>query len=280
MGQLNTNEYTDDDYEKDKSVVLALETLNMEYKNLLNSYKQAVATYVSYLKEQKKDPDYWVTQGQSYWGTDSIKVTNSPTLQECSASCSSTSGCSGATFNKDDYERPMCWLRSGEGNLVPSAENDYAIIPKGEKLLKIIEYINLELTSVNEKIQQIINSSNDIYNNQVEERQMKSLELSEQYEILMSDRDKIMRIIDEYKTLDETQNNQNIMTTQNYYWYILLLFCLIIFVYILYRISLPQNSETNININNYKLNINPFYVIFGIIIIIIIIYFYNKYFSV
>jgi len=298
MNPLNTDNYDNNDnnynndkdkYKHENSSVLDLEMLNMKYKVLLFSYKQAVDNYVNYLREQTLSQDNnkinknfsWI-KGVSYWGTNSIEVNNSPTLQECSASCAKTSGCAGATFNKDDYEQPMCWLRSGEGNVVASVENDYAIIPKGERLLKIIEYINLELTNINEKIQEIIKTGKDIYNYQIQERKSKSLELLEQYKLLMSERDKITDIKDAYKTLHEKENNQNIMITQNYYSYILLFFLSIVFIFILYKSSLQENNQPKININrtNNANSINPFYIIFAVIIIIIIIHFYNKYFNI
>ena len=91
----------------------------------------------------------------TYWGTGPIAQNNSATLQECSASCAMTDGCTGATFNATDSAKPMCWLRSGDTDITGGKDSDYAIVPKGKQMLMIVQKINLRLSEINQQIQKI-----------------------------------------------------------------------------------------------------------------------------
>jgi hypothetical protein len=152
------------------SIAINLETLNLEYKNLLIRYQQAVLNYVNYLQQQSKSPcdssnnsadqNCWeMIQGQAFWGTSGITQTNATSTSECAASCSKTSGCSGATYNP---VQNTCILRRGEGSPVVS-QDTYAIIPKGQRLAQIIDRINERLTNVNSQILNIIESFFQIF---------------------------------------------------------------------------------------------------------------------
>lgn len=226
---------------KKKSPVLDLESLNAQYRNYLIEYQQAVANYMNYLKEEASINDInkkWsYDRGVAYWGTTSIGQDASSSLQECQASCSTTSGCTGATFNLD---KKICLLRGGEGDVVAGLKNDYAILPKGNKILSIIQKINQKLVDTNQQIQKKTNNSPPLNNPQ---SKLKTAELINQFIQLSQEREKITKILKDYKTLDQEQNQGNIMINQNYYSFLLLLGLAVIILYILYKIGLSSYTQ-------------------------------------
>ena len=277
----------EDKYKGSKSVVLDLESLNAEYRNKLIEYRQAVANYVNYLKQDVKpdtsvDRSPWCKQivaagwctsklGQeqnvsyycpkscnelkkkemvtiknaTYWGTGPIAQNNSATLQECSASCAMTDGCTGATFNATDSAKPMCWLRSGDTDITGGKDSDYAIVPKGKQMLMIVQKINLRLSEINQQIQKITKNGQETYDSQTPERKTNMAELARQYIQLNEEREKIDNTINDYQTLDQQQIQGDLTANKNYYSFVLLLLLAIITIFVLYKVGFSFNSETN-----------------------------------
>lgn len=223
-------------------------------------------------------------KGQAFWGTSSVSENVSNTLQHCSASCSNTPNCTGATFNSD---QKYCWLRGGEGSAIPSKVNDYAIVPKSRQLLKIVESLNNEIIVVNRKMQKKIDELYGVYSTQVGNRLNQNYSLINQYDSLNADRDKINSIISEYQTLEGTQNEMEIYITKNYYLFFIFFIIVLIAGIILAMSSLDQNTSNAVafSIINHVVapaktvvnNVNPFYVMFGIILLVVISYLYNQY---
>jgi len=225
---------------KEKSVVLSLEYLNKLYQNLLTEYQQAVADYISYLQQNdnqqlsKINDSFTYIKGQSFWGTNSIKSFASNSLQQCSATCSTTAGCSGATFNPD---KNMCWLRKGDGQTIPALSNDYAIVHEGKHLLMKVYFLNKQLSDINKKIQYQLNNSTTLYNDEVYKRKEYTKQLVQNFSQLLSEREKIKEVVNDYEKLNKKENEGSIMINQNYYSFILLLFLVIIVIIILFLLT-------------------------------------------
>ena len=261
--------------------VLNLEILNTKYNNLLIQYKQSVADYINYLnKNSTTKPSSLVhIKGQAFWGAGTAgnqsAYTKIPNANMCAALCLKTSKCTGATFNPSSGGQSMCWLRSGDGNPVPSKPSDIAIVPHDKQLLLNIKSINTELTKTNNKIMNIINNSKSLYNNQSKERSRKSSQLLDNYNKLNTERVKIDNMINEYQDLDQLQNEGNLKASANYYSF-LLLFILTIFISsILYKISSSQGSTVTSAPYDGDLGINIYYILFIIILLAIFIYYYS-----
>jgi hypothetical protein len=231
---------------KTNAITMNLENLTMQYNNLLTSYKQALANYVSYINEAgtkkgKTAKQYINVPGQAYWGTGQASsqsvYTNLNTTNECQALCSTTDGCTGATFNSSQYGQPLCWLRSGESDAISGFDTDTAIIPKGLQLLNIMEQLNSQLTIVNNEIYNNINSAEPIYNSESALRKEKSQILMDNYKKLMMEREKIDEMVNEYQTLDQEQGRQEILINQNYYSFFILLALVLMIIFILYKLS-------------------------------------------
>ena len=250
-------------------------------------------SYSGVVFNTSKNPNYKINapiltsiKGQAFWGTSAVGESVSKSLQECSALCSNTNGCSGATFNPD---KQYCWLRGGEGTAMPGLTNDYAIVPKSKQLLKIVESLNNDINSVNRKMQSKIDEVYGIYNKQLESRFDKNYSIVDQYGILNKERDKINDMIKEYQTLETTENEMGLYITKNYFLFFIFFAIVFIAIIILAMSSLDENTSNTVafaivdpTVKTAKIivdNVNPFYVMFGIILLVIIPYLYNEYFT-
>jgi hypothetical protein len=240
-------------YKESKSNVLDLESLTKQYNNLLISYKQAVTDYITYLKQEvnptnsNNQSDMVTINGSTYWGTSSVGENNSTTVQECQASCSKTSGCTGATFNNSNKtQNTTCWLRGGDGNLSIGTTNDTAIVESGKQLLSMIQNTNSKLKTTNKKIQDKIALMKPIYNEQLTDSKQKTQELIKQFNMLTKDRNKVKKMLEEYETLDQQQEVGNITINRNYYSFLLLIGIVIIVIISLIALShSPSQTKTN-----------------------------------
>ena len=170
-------------------------------------------------------PDYNINQeplmeikGASYWETAAISQKSAATLQECKASCAKTSGCSGATYNSSNN---TCMLRKGNSNVISSRPSEYAIVPKGKNLLKIVENIDRQLTNVNSQLQSKIDQGEPVYNKNKVNSNKKNIELQKQYKELINERRSITDMLNEYQTLDQAYSEGNLSVNQNYYSFLL-----------------------------------------------------------
>jgi|LauGreDrversion4_1035100.scaffolds.fasta_scaffold01498_6 hypothetical protein len=229
-------------------------------------------------------------QGQAFWGTGPIgsqnPYTNITNVNDCQALCSSTANCTGATFNPNSNGQPMCWLRTGDGEPMPSSPNDYAIVSKAVQLLSVIDQINTQLISVNDVILKNITNGQPIYNAEAYSRKNKTQELIQNYENLQKERAKIREQINRYESLDEAELQGNININQNYYSFLLLMLLVAIIIYIIFKFSsfFPAQSnifsspqlgggffDTNTDTNKYM-----YYLIFTMIVLTLLVIFYQQ----
>ena len=219
--------------------------------------------------------NYVNIQGMAYIGKGNAGQSLANTIQECEAACSANSKCTGATFVAG-----KCNLRTGDSPIIPSSNNSYAIISKGKQLLMNMEDLNKQLLEVNEEITNKINSGQPIYNNLQTKNLDKSKELIQNYKELEIERNNIQLLLDEYNTLDTTENENQIKITQNYYSYLLLFILTLAIIFVLIKIS-TQSISSNVSSIQHggELNINAYYILFVIIVIIIIVNFSFKNFS-
>jgi hypothetical protein len=214
-------------------------------------------------------------KGNAFTGTGSAGQSNATTLQDCEASCSSNSNCTGATFISN-----KCQLRSGDGFIVPSSNDSYAIVPKGKQLLLNMENINQQLISTNKQITNKISVGEPIYYNIKGKVDEKSDELKNSYQDLLTERDNIKKLLDEYETLNRTDGENQISISKNYYSYILLLILAIAVILLLIKISNPSLDLMPINVEiQGELGIKAYYILLAIIIVICVVkILFNNYF--
>jgi membrane-associated HD superfamily phosphohydrolase len=262
------------DNNSSKTNVLHLESLTKKYDTLLIQLNQAQLDYADYLNNQTlTGNNYTNINGSVFWGSGSISNSNTQvidTLDKCSALCSSTTNCTGATFNIKDFNTPQCWLRSGDGNVITSGPNNYAIIPKSKQLLTNIKMLNSQLSKINNEILDIIKNDYPSFDDDQTNLLDKFNKLNQNYNKLELERKIILDKINQINTLDDEHNYSSLLVNKSYYTYIvfLILFCICIFI--LVKISM-NTDYSHINLFNLLLTI-----ILITLIIIFIIYFYKR----
>ena len=267
------------------SITMDLESLRQKYSNLLIKYERAVADYVNYLNSQSQTPTKYNTstaninmkqlvsiQGQAFNGTGSAGQSSATTLQDCMASCSKSDKCTGATFVSNN-----CQLRTGDSTLVPSSQKSYAIIPKEKQLLLNMEDINQQLLNVNKELVSKIKVSEPAYDKINNDSISKNQELIKNYESLLEERRNIEKMLDEYETLDNAENENQIKINKNYYLYNLLLIIAIAIIFALYKMFSANSSSSPVVQYGGDLGANAYCMVFGLIIFIIILNFSIKY---
>lgn len=254
------------------SVTMDLENLRQQYSNLLIQYQSAVSDYINYINTLSTNSKQELVpiQGQAFNGTGSAGQSSATTLQDCMASCSNSSTCTGATFISN-----KCEIRIGDSPVIPSSQNSYAIIPKSKQLLLNMENINQQLLNVNKKLSEKIKVSEPLYYEENNQNILKNQELVKNYEKLIEERGKIESILKEYETLDNTENQNQIKITKNYYTYVLLFILAIVLVFLSSKVF-PKNTPQQIQYGG-KLGTNAYYIIFGLIIFVVILKFIIKY---
>jgi len=221
--------------------------------------------------------------GKVFWGSGSAGtpgVSTGGTVEQCQALCASTTNCTGATYNPTAYAQPMCWLRTGEGQVVPALDSDVAIIPEAQKYMLRIESINKKLISTNQQIQNIINQSQPVYNSMQTEGQEKNKELIQNYMQLVVERERIAEVLKSYEDLDKTEQQGEMKVTQKQYSYILLVIVAVGVMVLLYKFSGVLTSESgssqSYNQTGGELPQSTYYVLLIIIIFIILFNYYSN----
>ena len=285
---IKNNKNIKNNLEEAKTSIMSLEKLKIEYSLQLNAYQQAIANYVNYLQQNantdNSTPSLVTIPGKVFWGsgqTGNPSVSVGGTVEQCQALCSSTTNCSGATYNPTSRGQPICYLRTGQGNVAPSLNTDVAIIPEAQKYLLIIESINKKLISTNERIQNIINQSQPVYNSMKMEGDQQNKELIQNYSKLVFERKKIEEVLKSYEDLEQSEQQGQMKVTQNQYSYILLVIIAIGVIVLLYKFSgvltsEPNSSQQSYNQSGGEMPQSGSYILLLIIIFIILFNYYSN----
>jgi hypothetical protein len=213
----------------------------------------------------------------AFWGKAALDLKTEQTLDQCNALCSTTSGCSGATYKPQQKE---CFLRSGEGYTAYSKDN-YAIVLQRDQLLKTIQAKKDQLDSLNEQIQQLISAKYEENEERLDLAGDVNDDLIKKYSYLLADRAKTDNMVKYYKSLENLEDEKEIFVTKNYYMYMLLFSIVIVGIIILSKIFIDKGTIGNFNITPSTATtpkIDPFYIIFGLILFFVFWNFYNQYF--
>lgn len=275
---------------QNNSNLLHLESLVKQYDTLLIQYTQVQTDYINYLKisvSTSQQPGTTTTntttklaniKGSTFWGSSGISSSNVPTVGQCSALCSSTTGCTGATYNSNSGTQNNCFLRSGDGQIIAGTNDQYAIVPQNKEYLITLQNLNAQLTQVNSEISNIIQTNNKIFSQQNGNRLEKYNLLQQNYQQLKGEGDKILSELSQFQSLDEKQNQSELVVNKNYYSYVVLLFLVLICVFFVGRIlTTPGNDKTEANINVFALIFAIFIITF--IVFMIIAFFQRRQFN-
>ena len=213
---------------------LSLSLLGQEYDALLTQYQQAYKNYIDYISSSSYSTStsasattYATLQGNTFWGTGGVSEGASNTVEECQGQCSSLSTCTGATFNPD---KKYCWIRKGEGDVIPGLDNDVAIVPKVKQYTDVLYTINSQLISLNKQMMDMTAASLPGLDEESENRSNMNAQLMLNYENLMNEKRRVETLIREYESLEDINKNTSLSVNQKYSSYIAITFFLIVLV--------------------------------------------------
>lgn len=252
-------------YQQNNSTILDLETLKVQYNNLLTSYTQAVANYVNFVNSNGNSQTDQMVQlpGNIYLGSSTLSTKTSANVQDCEASCIKETGCTGAIFNSKNL---TCSLKNGQGAVVSSSDYNIAIVNEAQYLIKIIDDLNTQLTTTNQSIQDINANTEPIYNQDIQVKTSQDQKLTSDYNMLLEERKEIENMIRQYEKLDKKDTQTSLSTNQNYYSYLVLIVFALLIVYML--ISISSMTTTNFTNTEGKPTLILVYLIICIVIII------------
>jgi hypothetical protein len=250
-----SNYFQNQNQNQNNSAILNLESLTKQYDTSLIQYNQVQSDYINTLQNTQSSslptqsqvptssPNLVTIPNTTYWGTTGISSSNVSSVDTCSALCSKTPGCSGATYNVTNNSQNNCWLRSGNGSIITGSSNQYAIIPQAKSYLKTLEKLNVQLIDLNNKIMNVLETNKNVFLAQDNQRNDKYALLKENYKKLEKERRNILKQLLQYQTIEGKQTQGELVVTMNYYNYILLLIVVLICVFILAKTAVILIGE-------------------------------------
>jgi len=231
--------------DKTDSSILTLQSLETEFNLVMIQYKQAYTDYINSLKtkitEKNNKREFSVTQGQRYWGTSGIRNVVVNKVEECEAACAADAKCTGATFNASSG---FCWVRSGSGSTtVSNNKNEYAIMPIISQNINNLKELNDKLVDLNEKIIKELNKTQPIVLNDIENKDIKKVEMEEVNTKLMKERKEIYELLDQHTDLNAQYDENSLYVNQSNASYILWSMIAIIMIILVVRVTVMPETK-------------------------------------
>jgi hypothetical protein len=253
---------------QNNSNILHLESLIKQYDTLLIQYTQVQTDYINYLKisvtksqSTSTTPNLVAIKGSTFWGNSAISSSNVQSVGQCTAVCSATSGCTGATYSTNSGTQNNCFLRGGDGDIISGTSNQYAIVSKNKEYLYTMQNLNSQLLQINGEIMQIIQTNKNTPSTENNDAMQKYDLLQKNFKQLEGQREKILSDLSQFQSLDEIQTQSTLTVNKNYYSFVLLLFLVLICIFFVSKIVLTSDSEKS------EANMNVFVIIFSIFVI-------------
>jgi len=205
--------------DKIKSTLIKVETLQKEYEVTLQQYQEAGKNYITSLQSVSSNPsnntntnsNLTALKGRGWWGISGLSEGSVNTQEECENMCTSSDKCSGATFNP---VKKYCWTRTGDSNITPALDDDYALVPKQTAALSIMKYLNERLLTLNKEIAEQLQNINPEVRQQYEDKNKKQQELNASYNKLLEQKIELDKQLQEYYSVEQEENNQSIYVSQ------------------------------------------------------------------
>jgi hypothetical protein len=227
---------------------MELETLLKQYDNTLTQYTQLDSEYLTYIKntnDASLSTDLTTVSNSEYTGT-TISEIKSADVEACRALCSSTSGCSGATYNlTKDSTINNCVLKSGDGQ-INIKEKYSAIVTKKKDYLNRLKALNSQLTNINTNITNYISTNKPDMSSQLADNQNILTQLSNDLSFLVGKKDEIDKQIRSVNDLDGKIQESSILVNMNYSIFNILMVSAILVIFIfLYTSAFSDSTEVN-----------------------------------
>jgi hypothetical protein len=193
-------------YNSNKNSLLKIKLLENEYSIILNQYEE---TYKNYLSSLSKKDEFITIKGKTWWGKNPLKQNKVNSKDDCITMCANDDKCSGATYND---KKKYCWTRMGDDNLKKGKKKEYAIISNIKLELLTLNLLNKKLIDINKAIVKELNNVDiEIINiNKLEKQE----ELTNNYIKLIKERENVNIILEKYKDIESSLNNQELYVNQ------------------------------------------------------------------
>ena len=208
--------YIMNDIQNDKTneALIKLQALQKEYDVVLQQYEEAVKNYIASLQMETSSSDttsFTALKGRTWWGTQGVAEGIADSQDQCEAMCAKSSVCTGATFNP---VKRYCWARGGDGRLTPGQDDDYALIPQQRAAMTNMKGLNDKLISLNNEIMTIVQDQQPQVEAQKQEQNNQYVKLSESYQHLLEQKVAMEKQLQEYNSIEQDYENQNLYATQ------------------------------------------------------------------
>jgi hypothetical protein len=227
-----------------------LELLIKEYDTVLLQYNQLNSDYLNYIKntsESTINTDFTNIPNSEYSGinTSIVSQNNSSNITTCSASCSTTTGCTGATFNQLAVSGANnCSLKSGDGK-ISSKINSSAIVTKKMYYLARLKILNDLLISINQNIQNYIDNNKSDMASTLENKQSIVQKLFGDLNYFVNERDSIEKKIKSITDLDNIIDESDYSVYQKYLIFRFLAFIAVLAIFILIYLAFFDSSKSS-----------------------------------
>ena len=228
---------------------LKIQHLTNEYNNIILQYQDTYNNYLNSISKGNQRSNFVAMPDSMFNSASTIGESTSTGVSNCKTICSSNTLCSGATFNSSNHN---CLLGKGIGNIINASSDYTSIVPESIQYSYRLKQLNNQLIDINNEILTTINSSYSGYKENIQKQNEKQKYLQQNYVVLKNERENIEELITQYETINQATINSDLIVTQYYSKYIVLLFVIIFLILLLLRYNLPGNqSGGGINNNIY-----------------------------
>lgn len=229
---------------------MEIEILLKEYQSVLLQYNQVNADYLNYIKnvdQSNVDKDFTNIENSEYTGT-TISQTASSNVGTCSASCSTTTGCTGATFNNTVLSgKNNCSLVSGAGT-VNNKINSTAIITKKSYYLNKLKILNNQLIAINQQIQTYIETNKSDMISNLSKNQSISDNLYNKLNFFSGEKTSMEDQIESINDLDNVVQESDYLVNQKYILFrFLAIIAVLAFCIFIYMAFTGNSSSESVN---------------------------------
>jgi NADH:ubiquinone oxidoreductase subunit 3 (subunit A) len=241
-----------------------IDSLSSQFNSLLTQYQATYQQFLNTINSNSTDisNNLMTIPNSSFIGQSNINTLQNSTLDNCVTSCTSTSSCSGATFNSQSN---TCILSSGTGT-IQSTPNKTAIVQQALYYSNQLQILNQQLSNLNNQMTNITNTNINSYNTNTKTIDNKAQILLNNYSVLTKERAQINEMVREFESLNYTIENGDINVTSSYYKYILLIIVAIFLIFVMFKYSVTSEQKGGGHLK-FSMNLLFMFILLGLIII-------------
>ena len=210
---------------------MSIQQLINQFNSILDQYQKTYKDYTNSLESPSNN--LYTVPNTFFYGENILSVTQGSSVTACKSSCLANDSCSGANYNSS-YNK--CALNSGNGNIV-QYPNSTAIVQQPIYYSYQLQNLNQQLINLNQQISKLMATGQTQYTQNMQQIQQQQQIIQQNSNNLNTDRERIEKILNYYKYLNQNYDESELVLTSNYYTYIGLFFVTILLVFLLIKFS-------------------------------------------